>query len=327
MKRLGLIVVVVVAFLYGGHQLRVRLAENAAIEKHNALVEETNACLESGDWKCAEKDLKVLLSETPEDRNLQLHMAGVLLEQERYEDCIAYISGLGYSNGDLEYLTEKSKMLIREMETLGLERSAHFRLEFDGRPSRSDVLEALSVLEVAYDSLCHLFDFRPENKLQVVLYESEDHGGVGGRPAWAGALFDGKLRIPVNVMQYREVYRPMLFHELTHAFIRAVVRVKIPTWANEGIAQVVDASRNDVARPAGSEPSLDVLSAPFVGETRTDEAVKLYWYSQKMVEGMLKRNADFTRFRDFIKSLSSMSADEALQKFYGVTAQQLLNEV
>lgn len=106
-----------------------------------------------------------------------------------------------------------------------------------------------------------------------------------------------------------------------------MVRVKIPTWANEGIAQVVDASRNDVARPAGSEPSLDVLSAPFVGESRTDEAVKLYWYSQKMVEGMLKRNADFTRFRDFIKSLSSMSADEALQKFYGVTAQQLLNEV
>lgn len=327
MKYIVGILVFLISVGYGVHQLRLRLAENDLVEKHNKIVEEVNSCLEAGDWKCAESNLHILLEETPDDHNLQLHMAGVLMEQERYEDCIAYIKGLGYSNSDLDYLAKKSSMLIQEMETLGLERSAHFRLEFEGNPSRNDVLEALSVLEVAYDSLCNLFDFRPENKMQVVLYESSSHSGVGTQPSWVGALFDGKLRIPVNVMQFREVYRPMLFHELTHSFIRAMVHVKIPTWANEGIAQVVDASRNDVARPAGAPPSLKTLSEPFINESNSEAAVRLYWFSQKMVEGLLRRNSDFTRFKDFIQSQGRMDTEQALQKFYGVTAQQLLDEI
>lgn len=327
MKYIVGIIVTLVVLVYGVHQLRVRLSENAAIEKHNAVVEETSACLESGDWKCAEKNLRVLLDETPDDKNLQLHLAGVLFEQDRYEDCIAYIAGLGYSNSDFEYLTEKSHALIREMSTLDLEKSDHFRLEFDGRPSRSDILEALSVLEVAYDSLCRLFQFYPENKMKIVLYETTDYRGVGPQPDWVGAVFDGKLRIPVNVMQYRDVYRPMLFHELTHAFVRAMSRYKVPTWVNEGIAQVVDASRKDKARPEGPKPSVKTLTESFMTEEKTDSAVKLYWYSQKMVEGMLARNSDFSRFRDFIRSLGELGADGALEKFYGTTAQQLLEEI
>lgn len=327
MKRVLLVIIAVVLLLYGGRLVRLRMAENAAIEKHNVLVEEAKACLESGDWKCAEKDIRLLLKESPDDRNLQLHLAGVVFEQERYEDCIAYVESLGYSDKDLEYLKEKSKALLHEMETLELERSAHFRLEFDGRPARGDVLEAISVLEVAYDSLCTLFDFRPGNKMQVVLYQTDEYRGIGPQPNWVGAIFDGKLRIPVNVMQYREVYRPMLFHELTHAFIRSMTRHKIPTWVNEGIAQVVDASRNSADRPAGKVPDLETLNGAFVNESKRDGALKLYWYSQKMVEGMLRRNASFTHFCEFVRSFNELDADAALQKFYGVTARQLLDEV
>ena len=52
-----------------------------------------------------------------------------------------------------------------------MEKSMHFRLEFDGTPTKKDVMEALAVLEVAYDSLSNLFGFMPENKICVVLYE------------------------------------------------------------------------------------------------------------------------------------------------------------
>lgn len=327
MKNLIAILAAVIALVYCVHQVRLRLAENAAIEKHNEIVKETDECINAGDWLCAEKDLRILLKESPNDKNLQLHLANVIFEQERYEDCIAYIAKLGYSDENLNFLMEKSKSLIHEMQTLGLERSSHFRLEFEGRPSRDDVLEALSVLEVAYDSLCRLFDFRPENKLQVVLHQTADYGGIGSRPDWVGAVFDGKLRIPVNVMRYREIYRPMLFHELTHAFIRAMVRFKIPTWINEGVAQVIDASRNEMLRPAGEIPSITALTEPFVDEKDSDGAIKLYWYSQKMVEGLLKRNSDFVYLKNFIQSLKFIDAESALNKFYGVTAQQLLNEI
>lgn len=327
MKKLLTIVVCIVGLLAFIRFARNRIVENEAVGKHNSLVTEATECMDAGQWKCAEMSIGALLQETPDDKNLQLHMAGILFEQERYEDCIAYIEKLGYTSNELDFLRKKSRMLLDEMKNLQLERSYHFRLEFEGNPSRNDILEALSVLEVAYDSLCRLFEFYPENKMHLVLYQSADYQGLGPRPDWVGAVFDGKLRVPVGLMQRREVYRPILFHELTHSFIRAMTRTKVPLWLNEGIAQVVDASRNGAERPAGGKPSLQSLTELFVKENNTDVALKLYWYSQKMVENLLRRNSSFPHFRDFIQSLRYLEVDESLKKFYGVTSQQLLDEV
>ncbi|SHH30468.1 hypothetical protein SAMN05720761_11236 [Fibrobacter sp. UWCM] len=302
-------------------------AEQEEFEVREHIVRNATECLESGNWECAEKSVRALLCDAPHDSNLQLHLAGILYEQERYEECIRYIDSVGVKTPDFEFLRKKSEQLIREMEELGIERSMHFRVEFEGHPSKSDVMEALAVLEVAYDSLCRLFDFRPKNKMSLVLYRSSEYQGMGPRPEWVGAIFDGKLRIPVGMMQYRELYRPVLFHELTHAFIRAMTRSHVPFWVNEGIAQVVDASRTALPRPEGAVPTLDALTAPFVKESRSDNAERLYWYSQRMVERLLARNASFVYFRDFIQSMHKMGDEEALQKFYGVTAAQLLDEV
>ena len=327
MKNLVSIVIGIIILLVGVRWFMQQSAAKEAFDKHEALISETNECLEMAEWNCAEKNVRALLKETPDDQNLQLHLAGILYEQERYEDCIAYVQSRKFTHNDLNFLKEKSESLIREMDELKIERSMHFRVEFEGRPSRSDVMEALSVLEVAYDSLCHLFDFHPENKMHLVLYESSQYQGIGPRPEWVGAVFDGKLRIPVNVMAYREIYRPMFFHELTHAFVRAMTRYHIPLWVNEGIAQVIDASRTGMAKPEGGAPSIEALSTPFVNENNTGTAVKLYWYSQAMVERLLARNADLVHFRNFIQNMRTLGNDEALQKYYGVTTQQLLDEV
>ena len=327
MKNIIYIVACVVLLLVGSRWYMQRSAAKEAFEKHETLIVETNECLEMADWNCAEKNVRTLLKESPDDQNLQLHLAGIIYEQERYEDCIAYVQSRTFKHPDLDYLREKSESLIREMAELDLERSMHFRVEFEGHPARNDVLEALSVLEVAYDSLCHLFDFHPENKMHLVLYESSQYQGVGPRPEWVGAVFDGKLRIPVNVMSRREIYRPMFFHELTHAFVRAMTRHHVPLWVNEGIAQVIDASRTGMARPQGDTPSIVALTTPFINENNTSAAVMLYWYSQAMVERLLARNASLVHFRDYIQSMRNMGDDEALKKFYGVTTRQLLDEV
>ena len=157
-------------------------------KNHEALIEETNECLATGDWKCAEKNVRILLDENPSDTNLQLHLAGVLFEQERYQECVRYIESLNFKHKDLDYLVEKSNLLEREMEKLGVEKSMHFRLEFDGSPTKKDVMEALAVLEVAYDSLSNLFGFTPENKMCIVLYQEKEYQGIGPRPDWVGAI-------------------------------------------------------------------------------------------------------------------------------------------
>ena len=327
MKNLISIVIGIIVLLVGARWYMQQSAAKEAFDKHEALIAETNECLDMAEWNCAEKNVRALLKESPDDQNLQLHLAGILYEQERYEECIAYIQSRNFTNADFDFLKQKSESLIREMQELQLERSMHFRVEFEGRPARKDIMEALAVLEVAYDTLCHLFDFRPENKMHLVLYESSQYQGVGPRPEWVGAVFDGKLRIPVNVMAYREIYRPMFFHELTHAFIRAMTRYHVPLWVNEGIAQVIDASRTGNPRPEGAAPSVEALTTPFVNENSTAVAVKLYWYSQAMVERLLARNSSLIHFRDFIQNMRSLGDDKALQKYYGVTVQQLLDEV
>lgn len=327
MKNLISIVIGIIVLLVGARWYMQQSAAKEAFDKHEALIAETNECLDMAEWNCAEKNVRALLKESPDDQNLQLHLAGILYEQERYEECIAYIQSRNFTNADFDFLKQKSESLIREMQELQLERSMHFRVEFEGRPARKDIMEALAVLEVAYDSLCHLFDFRPENKMHLVLYESSQYQGVGPRPEWVGAVFDGKLRIPVNVMAYREIYRPMFFHELTHAFVRAMTRYHVPLWVNEGIAQVIDASRTGMQRPEGGAPSIEALTTPFVNENSTAVAVKLYWYSQAMVERLLARNSSLIHFRDFIQNMRLLGDDKALQKYYGVTVQQLLDEV
>ena len=303
--------------------------KKAECERFNALIAETNECLAAGDWKCAERDVRELLKSEPNDTNLQMHLAGILFEQERYRECVSYVESLNFKHKDLDYFVEKSKLLEREMETLGVEKSMHFRLEFDGHPSKKDVMEALAVLEVAFDSISNLFDFIPENKISLVLYEDKDFQGMGSRPDWVAAVFDGKLRVPVNMMEHREVYRPVLFHELTHAFVRAMTFKSIPLWMNEGIAQVIDASRTGVERPAGAVPNLKTLTEPFVNQQNADMALRLYWYSQRMVEELLKRGGDdaFVKFAKCVQELRKMDVDEALQKYFGTTSKELWESV
>ena len=325
-KFLLLLSLILVAVLFVSYSKK-----KAEFEKYEAMIAETNACLAAGDWKCAEENVRELLKAEPNDTNLQLHMAGILFEQERYQECIRYIETLNFKHKDLDYLVEKSNLLEQEMAQLGVEKSMHFRLEFDGGPSKKDVMEALAVLEVAYDSISNLFDFMPENKMCLVLYQDKEYQGVGPRPDWVAAVFDGKLRVPVNLMAYREVYRPVLFHELTHAFVRSMTRAKVPLWMNEGIAQVIDASHNNEERPAGSYPSIESLTESFVDESNTEKATKLYWFSRRMVEELLWRDGGgpeaFRNFAKCLQDLRKLGTDGALQKYYGTNAKDLLESI
>ena len=330
MKKIVIGFVCVLLVLFCGQKIRGYLAERSAVEKYNRFISETQECLDSREWKCAERNVRHLLEKMPSDTNLQLHLSGILFEEERYEECMAYIAGLKFKHPDLEFLSRKSAQLLREMRELGIENSGHFRLELEGRFSREDVMEALSVLEVAYDSLGGLFHFYPEDKFHVVLYRSSEYQGIGPRPDWVGAVFDGKIRIPVGIMQVRNVYRPMFFHELSHAFVRAMTRAKIPIWLNEGIAQVIDGSRAGKEKPLGNSPTIRELTEPFVNRKSRSEVEILYWYSERMVQVMLRnsRTAEpFLKIRNCLRDLKSLGIDASLKKHFGMTSEEILASV
>jgi tetratricopeptide (TPR) repeat protein len=120
--------------------------------------------------------------------------------------------------------------------------SVHFILKYEGKQT-SDALRSqlIATLESEYDDLVRELGIAPRNNILVVLYTEQSFFDVTQAPSWSGAVFDGKLRIPINGLTSvtPELARVMK-HELAHSFISQLSGGRCPQWLNEGIAQAVE---------------------------------------------------------------------------------------
>ncbi len=117
--------------------------------------------------------------------------------------------------------------------------SNHFTLRYEGSQTadalRSQILETL---EDHYRAIENDLGGSPRN-IFVSLYTDEAYFDVTQAPAWSAALNDGKIRIPISgVQSVTPQLSAVLRHELTHSFIRQITHGHVPTWLNEGIAQL-----------------------------------------------------------------------------------------
>ena len=132
---------------------------------------------------------------------------------------------------------EKEAAVERDLEQA---ESFHFVLSWQGSPSRNSFgEEVLEALEKIFRELEVALDFSPRQTVSVILYGSEQFGDITRAPRWAGAVNDGKIRVPVQGLTglSPELAR-ILKHELTHSFIYQITEGRCPTWFNEGLAQL-----------------------------------------------------------------------------------------
>ena len=134
------------------------------------------------------------------------------------------------------------------------ESSSHFLLRYRG--DRAPLLfrrQLLSLLEDDFTELSSDLDFTPRETISVVLYSNQQFFDVTQAPTWTGALYDGKLRLPISGLESvtPELAR-VLKHELTHSFINQLTRGRCPNWLNEGVAQLLEprSSASDGSRLA-----------------------------------------------------------------------------
>jgi tetratricopeptide (TPR) repeat protein len=162
----------------------------------------------------------------------------------------------------------------------GRDVSRHFTIQYDGPVSPQVARTALRLLEDAYDRLWREFGRAPQHDIPVILYARETFLHVTRSPAWVAGSYDGKIRIPVGGLstdEDAERLRPVLAHELTHAFIRANVPGSLPLWFEEGLAEhFAGSDAGEAARllraSGGGFPSLDAVSAALRGGPRVAEA-------------------------------------------------------
>jgi hypothetical protein len=150
--------------------------------------------------------------------------------------------------------------------------SSHFTLRYEGKRT-SEALrgQLVATLESEYDDLVRELGIAPRNNIPVVLYTEQSFFDVTQAPSWSGAVFDGKLRIPINgLTSVTPELARVLKHELAHSFISQLSGGRCPQWLNEGIAQAVEPKQvshgkllADLFRTQGEIP-LNALEGSFM---------------------------------------------------------------
>lgn len=170
---------------------------------------------------------------------------------------------------DIAKRLEQMLALVKSEAGNWTESSGHFDLSYDG--SRDDLAfrttEVFDVLEGAYLDFTEQFGIDPvasgRARIRVVLYKRDGFHGATGIGHWAGGLYDGSIRVPLEDLgRERQQLRRVLRHELVHAFVHESGGRDVPGWLNEGLAQ-----RLEDGDPATQGRALDLAKKKLAGST------------------------------------------------------------
>jgi len=306
---------------------------DSILTAYHKITNKINECLAQKQWACAAENLEALSAITPKDPALWSMLGKSFFMEEKYEDALAALKqaeALGMLDSEAIQMKYKATVLHSESENLGNIRSPHFELGFENSEALAASDSLFATLEHAYDSLCLLWDFYPSHNIPVVLYQSKQYEGTSPKPDWGAAIYDGKMRIPLRIMEHWPEQRSVLIHELTHAFIQDMSKGKAPLWFQEGFAQMLDGTKIDASLSSSAIPSLKALQKSFAEETDTALVRKLYNHSLIMASRLYEQAGHFIAIKDFLLAIAPTTNIPDTEKFetelrnrFGVNSEQL----
>jgi tetratricopeptide (TPR) repeat protein len=267
----------------GTHRARF----NAAVGHHAAALFEFS----KADTEHALSDERTAISYAPEEPALLMNVAYIYLQRSEYKQALEYLERArryapndpdvaklsGWSHYGLNKLDEaiaewkralalrpekevrdaleKAERDKKEEESYRENESSHFKLRYNGTAEPALARDVLHTLEMHFSAIESDLNFTPPESIGVILYTQDAFSDITRAPAWAGAVNDGRIRVPVQGLSSvdQELSR-VLKHELTHSFVRQKTRGtclasancgnRVPTWLNEGLAQWMSGDRS-----------------------------------------------------------------------------------
>ncbi len=208
--------------------------------------------------------------------------------------------------------------------------SAHFKLSYDGEAAPGLARDVLKRLEDHFSRIESELNTSPAEPIGVILYTAQAFRRVTRAPSWAGALNDGRIRVPVQgLSSMTPELSADLKHELVHSFVFQKARGRCPVWLNEGIAQFLTGERSgeyalDLIELHEKKMgvSLAMLEGSFTGLSGSG-ALYAYVWSLAAVEYMVQSNGmgDIVRLLDRLATETSPEA--ALRSVYRTTYPEL----
>lgn len=195
---------------------------------------------------------------------------------------------------DVARALEKAQRDLEVDNSFRQGRSAHFDLHYYGEAAPELASDVLRALESDFEDIAAALNYTPKEPISVTLYTNQLFRDITRAPSWAGALNDGRIRVPVQGLnRVTAELAPVLKHELTHSFINEKTHGRCPTWLQEGAAQFMEGKRTDRASAAQllgmydshEDPSLAVLE-PFWMNMDPDFVRIAYAWSLAVIEAI-----------------------------------------
>ena len=329
------------------------LEDDPWVLRNNEAVE----LLEQGQAARAAELFEACLAERPDDAVFRKNLGEALVARALAEHDEGRLrEAVGSLERALELLDERpllAEMLERWRTSHDLEEgfvrleNEHFELSFDG--AREELLlsdwEVLKVLEDAYFELQLLFRRDPFReaadagggglpKIQVTLYRREEFAAVTGLGDWAGGVFDGRVRVPVEHFGHeRGRLTEVLHHELAHWFVRELGGRDVPGWLNEGLAQWVEPGRARSvaaarARLAGSEPFPLAKLAGSLGRWKDPASIRrAYAESLALVDRVATHYGESLLWQMLAAEREGPGAEEEFREATGVELAVVLDDL
>ena len=149
-------------------------------------------------------------------------------------------------NSEISQRLDQIKVEAQAEQGFEQGRSGYFDIKFQGGENRAVSDEVLMMLEEIRDRVGSELGHRIRGNTSVILYSDQQFRDITHLASWAGAAFDGKIRVPVaNYQNDRPLLKKVLTHEFTHAAIYDMVGGRCPSWLNEGLAMLFEGQAPD----------------------------------------------------------------------------------
>src|SRR5713226_8260627 len=310
---------------------------SAAIGHHAAATFE----MSRGELEHALTDERTALRFAPEVPGLLLQIAYIHLRRSEYKQALEYLEqavaewklSLALQHDrEVQAALEKALQDKQEEESYKENESSHFKLRYNGAAEPALARDVLRTLEAHFSAIESELSYTPPESIGVILYTQEAFTDITRAPSWAGALYDGRIRVPVQgLTSVDEDLSRSLKHELTHSFIaqkthaacmglKESCAIRAPTWIQEGMAQWMEGQRSgenasvliqDYA--AGQVLPLGQLEGDWT-RMKSDLARYAYAWALAKVEYIVQKDgmSDINRILDRIGS--GMSTEAALKE-------------
>jgi tetratricopeptide (TPR) repeat protein len=229
-------------------------------------------------------------------------------------DALTKASELG-GDGNVISLLEKARREWQVEMEMGQEVRGHFQLSFaDGEHSSAPASAIIETLEDAYSELGSELAYYPDVTVPVLLYSQQDFASITRSPDWAGAVYDGKIRLPLGgINRVSEPVRAILYHEYTHVLVHYLANRRAPVWLNEGLAELAGRRIHpqpleDLSRAVASNQllAIDELTKPFAA--LPEEKVRLAYEQSFSVTSFMVDNYGWHKMKELLESLGRNQA-------------------